>query len=743
MSLKEGQSTNRPPLLEGPNYAYWKSKMKAFLKSLDERAWRAVMIGWTEPMMAKPEGVVMPKPEALWSEADEVAAIGNSKALNAIFYGVDENVFKLIAECEVAKAAWDTLRIAYKGPDSESNDEEEEHENVNIMGLVVTIEDCSEISKSPYSSALSEQPVDDTSSSDDEGLAHETSAETYKKLTEIVASLIEEKDKQWQEVELLVAQKMEHQEEISTLKHEMIRMNQEHSSLLAQKVKLLDTVSVLKAEMEKNRETHPAGLVELRRKNAELSHKEVHLLNKVESLELQIEMERDNHAATMKELSKFKGSAKMLNSGSKNLESILRSQRIEDGHRGLDFNGNSGSDKTSAVKAKPKPTQRAEQSVNHYPEKQLGNQRRKQLLPNRGRHGTEWRRNNRPCWYCYQMGHFKSRCQLLLAKQKVMESRVTPRVRQVWKPKSRKEVCLVALSSFSHMKKECWYLDSGCSAHMTGNPQYLINVKPIHKRQFVTFGDGGEGQVIECGTLKVPDLPELEDILLVDGLKVNLISISRLCDEGQSVTFTCDFCQVLDRNGDTLMEGSRSSNKSYFLGTVRTGADTVCPTDTTHEMELQGTGMVSSSRQVKDKVALNSVPEGDKVRGETLSETPIQTKATEDKIPEGGPADEATPTPAGTLENAPALQPSWRIKSRANEIKCQELAACSSSSKNVIKAFIDEIWVVAIHVELEELIRYEAWKVYHLVHSHELKANIRTHTSAQSMVRDFSHRPWL
>ncbi|CAM8932142.1 unnamed protein product [Rhodiola kirilowii] len=383
MSLKEGKSTNRPPLLEGPNYAYWKSKMKAFLKSLDERAWRAVMIGWTVPMMANPEGIVMPKPEALWSEADDVAAVGNSKALNAIFYGVDENVFKLIAECEVAKEAWDILRIAYEGPESESNDEEEEHENVNLVGHIVTIEDGSETSENLYSSTPSEQPIDDASSSDDEGLAHEISVETYKelyekcllviglnkKLTETVASLTEEKDKKWQEVELLVAQKVEHHEEISAFKHEMIGMNQEHSSLLAQKVKLLDTVSVLKAEVEKNRETHPASLVELRRKNADLSCKEAHLLNKVESLELQIEMERDNHVATMKELSRFKRTAKMLNSGSKNLESILRSQKIEDGHRGLGFNGNSGSDKTSSVKAKLKPAQRVEQSVNHYPEK--------------------------------------------------------------------------------------------------------------------------------------------------------------------------------------------------------------------------------------------------------------------------------------------------------------------------------------------------------------------------------------
>ncbi|CAM8905771.1 unnamed protein product [Rhodiola kirilowii] len=306
MSLKEGQSTNRPPLLEGPNYLYWKSKMKVFLKSLDEKAWRDVLVGWTEPMMANPEEVAVPKPEALWTDVDEKATAGNSNALNAIFSGVDENVFNLIAECEVAKEAWDILRIAYEGPDRESNDEEEEHENVNLVGLVVAIEDCSETSENPYSSALSEKPIDDASSSDDEGLAHETSAETYKelyekwllvirlnkKLTKIVASLTEEKDKKWQEVELLVAQKVEHQEEISALKHEMIGMNQEHSSLLAQKVKLLDTVSALKAEMEKNRETHPGGLMELRRKNAELSHKEVHLLNKVESLELNRDGER-------------------------------------------------------------------------------------------------------------------------------------------------------------------------------------------------------------------------------------------------------------------------------------------------------------------------------------------------------------------------------------------------------------------------------------------------------------------
>ncbi|CAM8937130.1 unnamed protein product [Rhodiola kirilowii] len=121
MSLKEGQSTNQPLLLEGRNYGYWKSKMKAFLKSLDKKAWRAVLVGWTHPMMANTEGAMVIKPEALWIDADEKASVGNTKAMNAIFSRVDENVFKLIANCEIAKETWDILWTTYEGTDKVQN----------------------------------------------------------------------------------------------------------------------------------------------------------------------------------------------------------------------------------------------------------------------------------------------------------------------------------------------------------------------------------------------------------------------------------------------------------------------------------------------------------------------------------------------------------------------------------------------------------------------------------------------
>ncbi|CAM8917976.1 unnamed protein product [Rhodiola kirilowii] len=121
MTLKEGQSITHSPLLEGSNYACWKPKMKSFLKSLDEKAWKAILIGWTHPTMANLVGEVVPKLEALWTEDEEKASIGNSKAMNAIFSGVDENVLKLIINCEIAKEAWDILQTAYEGTNKVRN----------------------------------------------------------------------------------------------------------------------------------------------------------------------------------------------------------------------------------------------------------------------------------------------------------------------------------------------------------------------------------------------------------------------------------------------------------------------------------------------------------------------------------------------------------------------------------------------------------------------------------------------
>ena len=97
---------SRPPLLDEKNYSYWKSKMIAFLRSVDTKTWKAVLTGWKAPEHAN--GIV--KMEVEWSPAEEELALGNHRALNAIFNGVDPSVFKMISTCVEAKEAWEILQ---------------------------------------------------------------------------------------------------------------------------------------------------------------------------------------------------------------------------------------------------------------------------------------------------------------------------------------------------------------------------------------------------------------------------------------------------------------------------------------------------------------------------------------------------------------------------------------------------------------------------------------------------------
>jgi len=53
---KKGGFVNRPPMLDGSNYDYWKSRMSAFLKSIDNKTWKAVLKGWEHHVVLDADG---------------------------------------------------------------------------------------------------------------------------------------------------------------------------------------------------------------------------------------------------------------------------------------------------------------------------------------------------------------------------------------------------------------------------------------------------------------------------------------------------------------------------------------------------------------------------------------------------------------------------------------------------------------------------------------------------------------
>ena len=70
-TLYEGASISRPLLLYGTNYPYWKTKMKAFIRALELKAWRSILTGWTPPSVTNNEGKTNIKPEIDWSMEDD------------------------------------------------------------------------------------------------------------------------------------------------------------------------------------------------------------------------------------------------------------------------------------------------------------------------------------------------------------------------------------------------------------------------------------------------------------------------------------------------------------------------------------------------------------------------------------------------------------------------------------------------------------------------------------------------
>ncbi|CAJ2645214.1 unnamed protein product [Trifolium pratense] len=104
-----------------------------------------------------------------------------------------------------------------------------------------------------------------------------------------------------------------------------------------------------------------------------------------------------------------------------------------------------------------------------------------------------------------------------------------------------------------------WYLDSGCSRHMTGDKQ-LFSKLTMKEGGSVGFGGNQKGKIIGTGTVGNSSL-SINDVWLVDGLKHNLLSISQFCDNGYVVIFNKESCTVSKQSDNSIIfKGLRKNN---------------------------------------------------------------------------------------------------------------------------------------------------------------------------------------
>ena len=113
---------------------------------------------------------------------------------------------------------------------------------------------------------------------------------------------------------------------------------------------------------------------------------------------------------------------------------------------------------------------------------------------------------------------------------------------------------------------QLWYLDSGCSKHMTGDKSQFVNIT-FKQEGHVTYGDNNKGRILGRGSIGDKSNLLIHDVLYVEGLKHNLISISQLCDKGYQVIFKQNSCEICLPNLKEVMLIGKRINNVYLLDT--------------------------------------------------------------------------------------------------------------------------------------------------------------------------------
>jgi len=144
------------------------------------------------------------------------------------------------------------------------------------------------------------------------------------------------------------------------------------------------------------------------------------------------------------------------------------------------------------------------------------------------------------------------------------------------KKKKDEEAQVVELSFNTTLNEalsiDTWYMDSGCTSHLTNNENNLKNVRQS-KNQIHTALESQtqdctvQGETIVNSINKNEPLFKLNNCIHVPKLRRNLISVGKICDSGHQVTFSKDNVKIINSNtGKIILNGKRDDTGLYAIG---------------------------------------------------------------------------------------------------------------------------------------------------------------------------------
>lgn len=151
------------------------------------------------------------------------------------------------------------------------------------------------------------------------------------------------------------------------------------------------------------------------------------------------------------------------------------------------------------------------------------------------------------CHYCKKFGHYMNECR---KKQYDSRQQNANFIKENQNQKSEQPTMFLACNVAQANEKDVWFLDSGCSNHMTGNLEMFSSLDNNIKSD-VTLGNDNKVEVKGKGNINIltkkGEKKHITDVYFVPGLRHNLMSIGQLVQKGYRVSFKNKECIILDK----------------------------------------------------------------------------------------------------------------------------------------------------------------------------------------------------
>ncbi|XP_069149659.1 uncharacterized protein [Solanum lycopersicum] len=533
LHLEEGQSSTRPPCFNGHFYSWWKVRMHDYLMVEDSELWDIVLDGPFIPMMEKKDGEktsLAPKPRQKYDEADRKKIENGYKAKTLLTAHegteqVKESKIDMLTS-RMSKQVRKVLRILPKSWESKVDAiiEAKDLKVLTMDALIGNLKthemnrnyDSLKKESKKYKSLMLKYKSDEDSSDDDMAYLINRFQKIVRKNKVFKRGTNGTRNATQGDICYKCGKAGHFIRECPLLKNE----NKEHQTPRSDKEKRRDLVLGKRD----------------RKAAADLVFKKA----------LDMKTDLDNYS-----LKKLRTLAKIM------IDSITEeAEKLNEMSNGLQVEIQEklkNSEKNLGLSLeKSKKLEKDIVKLKEELEKSLKWTKSSKLLSNATNQKSMC---NLLCLHYGKNGHLKGECagwrnsyerlSNYAERQNLPKERPGP-LKNVSTRRFSKKKSVTAPMSFvsERSSSQCWYMDSGCSKHMTGNVKNFLSLKTLQGGG-VSFGDVKKGYILGVGKVEKSLEDLIDNVYHVDGLKYSLLSVSQICDKGNEVKFTSEKCTVM------------------------------------------------------------------------------------------------------------------------------------------------------------------------------------------------------